>query len=180
MGQAWQTRFGIFRHGQCRPDGFYFNGISNGHELWISPKTWRKRHSVEAMRLQHKHLMKRLQDPQECARFRKNRRRIRIVNLARYLWSSAKFRSKRLGIAFEIEVTDITVPKYCPVLGMRLRSRKGGVPRANSPSLDRIDPDKGYVKGNVIVVSWLANRIKSDATPDQILAVGRFYKKLIR
>lgn len=48
----------------------------------------------------------------------------------------------------------------------------------NSPSLDRINPTLGYVEGNVIWVSLKANAIKTDATPDEILEVGRFYKNL--
>ena len=47
-----------------------------------------------------------------------------------------------------------------------------------SPSVDRIDPSGGYVRGNVIWISWLANCIKSSATPKQIVAVGEFYKQL--
>jgi hypothetical protein len=45
--------------------------------------------------------------------------------------------------------------------------------------MDRIDNSRGYVKGNVIIVSQLANRIKTSATPDQIITVGQFYKNLV-
>jgi len=47
----------------------------------------------------------------------------------------------------------------------------------HSPSIDRIIPHKGYVEGNVIIVSDLANRIKSDATLEEISNVIKFYKK---
>lgn len=33
-----------------------------------------------------------------------------------------------------------------------------------SPSLDRVDNTRGYVPGNVLVISWKANQIKSNAT----------------
>ena len=45
--------------------------------------------------------------------------------------------------------------------------------------LDRIVPAKGYVKENIIIISLLANSIKSSATPTQILKVGNFYKELL-
>lgn len=50
---------------------------------------------------------------------------------------------------------------------------KGG--GANSPSLDRIEPDLGYVAGNAIVISNRANRLKSDATIDELRAIASFY-----
>jgi hypothetical protein len=45
-------------------------------------------------------------------------------------------------------------------------------------SIDKIVPALGYVKGNVIIVSNRANIIKNNATPEEILAVGFFYKNL--
>jgi len=48
---------------------------------------------------------------------------------------------------------------------------KGRLP--NSPSLDRIDPTKGYIKGNVEVISNLANTMKQNATPEELLAFAR-------
>ena len=49
-----------------------------------------------------------------------------------------------------------------------------------TPSIDRIDPKKGYVKDNIIVVSMRANRIKTDATVDEIRKVADFYEKLLK
>ena len=47
-----------------------------------------------------------------------------------------------------------------------------------SPSIDRIIPELGYVKGNVQIICMLANRIKSNATPDQVIQVGTYFKKI--
>lgn len=96
----------------------------------------------------------------------------------------AKTRAKAKGVPYQLSEEDISIPEVCPVFGTKLakgpaRGRKSG-PSDNSPSLDRIVPSLGYVVGNVIVVSWLANRIKSNATPDQIIAVGQFYKRLLQ
>ena len=96
----------------------------------------------------------------------------------------ARSRAKTLGIPFTIKKEDLFLPKHCPVLGVRLSpniSRTGknhGQPSPNSPSLDRIIPHLGYIPGNVIIISQRANTIKHNATPDEILAVGNFYKNL--
>jgi hypothetical protein len=47
-----------------------------------------------------------------------------------------------------------------------------------SPELDRIVPSLGYVKGNVLVVSRRANRIKTDATVEELQQVASFYAAL--
>lgn len=74
----------------------------------------------------------------------------------------AKDRAQRQGITFALSRDHIPVLISCPVLGIPLVI---GEPRSrNSPSLDRIDPAKGYVAGNVRVVSDHANLIKSNLT----------------
>ena len=50
----------------------------------------------------------------------------------------------------------------------------------NSPSLDRIIPSKGYVIGNVMVISDLMNRMKQDSTFEDIEKLYNFYKKIIK
>ena len=72
----------------------------------------------------------------------------------------------------------IEYPKVCPVLGIKLDwGRHGNQPnsRFNSPSMDRIDPTKGYIKGNVLMMSNLANSMKQNATPEQLNKFSRYY-----
>ena len=69
--------------------------------------------------------------------------------------------------------------RRCPVLGIEFKVRDGSGPAFNSASLDRIYNDKGYEIGNVIWVCNKVNQIKSSATPDEIIKVGEFYKKLL-
>jgi len=80
----------------------------------------------------------------------------------------AQKRAKRKGLVFDISLSDIDIPAVCPVLGISLAVTNGGTPSDTSPSLDRLDSRKGYVKGNVQVISWRANRIKCDATVDEV------------
>lgn len=70
----------------------------------------------------------------------------------------------------------MVVPTHCPILGLPLyvmKGTKGGGP--NSPSLDKIEPSRGYVPGNVIVISNRANRLKSDASVEELRAIASFY-----
>lgn len=79
------------------------------------------------------------------------------------LFDRAKGRAKRKGLPFDIGVEDIVIPDRCPYLGTKL-SRGLRRQTANSPSLDRIDPSLGYVKGNIEVISYRANAIKHNAS----------------
>ena len=106
-------------------------------------------------------------------------RNYRMMNPSHTLYHLAKQRAKRDGFDFNLSKEDITIPPVCPVLGINLRVNAGGkVPTDNSPTLDRIHPKIGYIKGNIIVISALANRIKSSANHRQILSVGRWLKGL--
>ena len=88
---------------------------------------------------------------------------------------SAKHRAKRDDLPFNLEKSDIVIPKLCPVLGIELECNAGtGSAKQNSPSLDKIIPELGYVKGNVQVISNLANVMKHDATPEQMLRFAKW------
>ncbi|MFN3573641.1 MAG: hypothetical protein ACK4TR_08950 [Phenylobacterium sp.] len=90
---------------------------------------------------------------------------------------AARSRAKRAGVPCTITVGDIVIPSHCPVLGIPLVRRlgkKGGCDQ--SPSLDRIVPELGYVPGNIVVVSRRANRIKNDATIEELRAIADFYE----
>jgi len=90
----------------------------------------------------------------------------------RKMFVGAKGRAKKRGIEFNITYDDILpFPTHCPVLGLLLRK---GI-RTNDPhsySLDRIDNSKGYIKGNVVVMSFRANRLKGDASLDELVLLS--------
>ena len=90
----------------------------------------------------------------------------------------AKRRAKKNNILFTIEPEDIEIPLICPVLGIALFKGEG-LPCDNSPTLDRIVPELGYVPGNIIVISNRANRIKSNATWRELRLLVDFYEQHI-
>lgn len=90
------------------------------------------------------------------------------------LYSGAKARAARKGLKFDLEIEDIIIPEQCPVFGVPLERAEGGIPADNSPTLDRLDSSKGYVKENVQVISWKANRLKSNGTLDDFKAIVRW------
>lgn len=92
------------------------------------------------------------------------------------MWKGARSRARRSGVEFSIEIEDIDIPLYCPVFGMLLVFNEGGI-KDNSPTLDRVFNDLGYVKGNVVVVSWRANRLKSNADPLELVQLAEYYGK---
>lgn len=94
---------------------------------------------------------------------------------------NARSRARGAGVPFTIEKTDIVIPTHCPILGIPLfprRGRQGG--GDNSPSLDRVEPSRGYVPGNIIVISNRANRLKSDASLQELRDIASFYATLQR
>jgi hypothetical protein len=101
----------------------------------------------------------------------------KIRNSSRYLFQNAKKRAQRRGITFTLSYADVIVPDVCPVLGTKLEHGTFAQ-RENAPSLDRIDSKKGYIPGNVIVISYRANRLKGDGTPDELIRLGKFFKRL--
>jgi hypothetical protein len=87
------------------------------------------------------------------------------TKVERRMLSRIKCRAKRDGIPFNLEESDISIPEFCPVLGLKLvLINQGSGYHVDSPSLDRIDPKLGYTKGNVRVISARANLLKNDAT----------------
>jgi hypothetical protein len=80
------------------------------------------------------------------------------------LWAGARSRARKQGIPFDLEINDIIIPDKCPVFGVPLERAEGKGAADNSPTLDKLIPSLGYVKGNIAVISWKANRLKSNGT----------------
>lgn len=93
------------------------------------------------------------------------------------MYRGARKRSKKKGRTFEIELEDVLslYTEECPIfktkLGWFTYGREYHVD--DSPSLDRIDSSKGYVKGNIWIISVRANRIKSDASAEELMTIAK-------
>lgn len=90
-------------------------------------------------------------------------------NPERMLWQAARDRARRDGYEHTITIEDINIPEFCPLLGIRLERGEGiGGVQGSSPTLDKITPKLGYIKGNVWVISARANTLKNDATLQEL------------
>ena len=102
------------------------------------------------------------------------------------LISGYKRRAREKGVPFNLTPQDFKTKLdkavlKCPVLGLKMQiSKLGSKNNDLSPSIDPINPRKGYTKDNIIVVSMRANRIKTDARFTEIRKVADFYEKLLK
>lgn len=96
----------------------------------------------------------------------------------KHMLSASRVRAKADNLPHTISIDDIATPARCPILNIELCYENPRI-QDNSPTLDKIIPELGYVPGNVVVISWRANRIKSDATVMELMAVAQFYQQLL-
>lgn len=102
------------------------------------------------------------------------------------LYKSARSRSIRKGLEFDLSISDIIIPVCCPILDIPLSTdvflvdgvKRGSVFPENYPTIDRIDSNKGYTKDNCHVISWKANRLKSNASIEDIRKLYEWSQKL--
>jgi len=103
------------------------------------------------------------------------------ANRMRHTLGQAKRRASEKGIEFSITLDDLLpLPNVCPVLGIKINYEGNNGQRGfvnDSPSIDRVNSSLGYIKGNVKVICWRANRIKSDATIEEMQALLDFMKR---
>ena len=97
-----------------------------------------------------------------------------------YIIRNSKYCAKRRGIHFDLKYTDFELPEYCPILGMKLEYGSGNDGNApNHATLDRINNSKGYIPGNVMIISRLANAMKNESSFEQLQTFITNYKYLI-
>ncbi len=90
----------------------------------------------------------------------------------KYLLVHAKHRAKTRGMEFSITEKDIIIPERCPILNIPLF--RGHRNNPNSPSIDRVNNEAGYVSGNVSVISNRANELKRDATITELKLLAKW------
>ena len=96
------------------------------------------------------------------------------------LFRQLKNSAIKRGIDFDLNVSDLdnlSFPITCPILGMQLHFNRGKA-KDNSYSIDRIDSSKGYTVDNIVVISLRANKLKSDATLEELKSITEYYSLL--
>jgi hypothetical protein len=141
-------------------------------------REWYKKHYQENIEVERERSRKYYQENKEAHKERSRKQRQEKP------WIEMTIKAKkRKHLPFNItsEYIKSIWPKdnKCPALGIEL---KQGVKKVidSSPTLDRIDNSKGYIKGNVQIVCNLANRIMTSATPEQVIQVGKHFKKVTK
>lgn len=89
---------------------------------------------------------------------------------------SARSRAKKEGWDFNLEISDIIIPEFCPILKVKIGNVRDRSGDSYSPSLDRVDNSKGYIKGNVRVITQKANRMKQDCSIEQLETIIKYIK----
>ena len=94
------------------------------------------------------------------------------------IYERAKNNAKKNNHDFDLEIKDIDIPTNCPYLNIELVYNKKYSKYDNYFSIDRIDSSKGYVKGNIQVISKLANTMKNNATTEQLITFAKNILKI--
>lgn len=118
------------------------------------------------------------------AKVAESKRRNGLRRPQQIMLSNARARSRMLGIPFDLTVEYLQLlieeaGPTCPVLGIPYTTGigAGGKALPGSRSLDRIEPSDGYTQGNVQVISWRANNLKSDGTPQELMMVANYVNR---
>ena len=93
-----------------------------------------------------------------------------------YFLRNAKRRALKKNLTFNISLEDLIFPEYCPLLNIKLNIGTYYA-NSNSYSIDRIDPSKGYIKGNVQIISHRANTLKGNATLEELKKLAEWMEK---
>jgi hypothetical protein len=101
----------------------------------------------------------------------------KLANPRKHLFDRVKYRARDEEIEFTITLEDVVIPEFCPVfpwIKLLPAGEDGQHPAA--PTLDRWDPTKGYVPGNVRVISRRANVLKRDMSGAEADALARYIR----
>lgn len=143
-------------------------------KILVRNKAWNASHPEEMNKISKKwsdaNPEKRAEIGKKAHKKRKEKSRESII-----FWQ-AKTRAKKAGIPFNIEISDIVIPEFCPVFPEIKLCLTNENTWFDSPSLDKLIPSLGYVKGNIRVISFKANAMKQDASWQEIQRLSEWLK----
>lgn len=126
---------------------------------------------------------KELQKYRRDQRVKKSNLALNSHTLEYRLWNAARKRARKKNLEFNLKFSEVDIPDRCPILGIELHKtvkarKKSQTAEDNSPSIDRIDSSKGYVAGNIEIISWRANNLKNDGTADEHEKIADFLENV--
>lgn len=92
-------------------------------------------------------------------------------------WLIRNLRNKGFKIT-ESLLHKIETPKFCPIFNIKLNYDSFGYRQDDSPSIDRINPKKGYELDNIHIISMRANRIKNNSTLKELKQLVKYFTEL--
>lgn len=101
-------------------------------------------------------------------------------NPKKKMLNAARRTAKVKGLEFNITEDDLVIPENCPYFGYKLTNIQGQGRIKTNMSIDRIDSTKGYIKGNIQIISHLANVMKQDCSQDELIAFAKGVLSLIQ
>ena len=131
--------------------------------------------TVERRKAYNERRQQRRQNPEYRQRELDKGKEQRIKFREKYLLRSAKVRHQQQNIPFNLTIEDIIIPDYCPILKVPLTKHTMSKKDWNAPSIDKIIPELGYIKGNIMIISLKANLMKSNATKEELLEFSKFF-----
>lgn len=159
-------------------EGVYYAEIAKRLDYKISKQRVHqiaKKHKVDSKQIRQQKILEKHEE-QMSSKWGENWKNKEWRKSAIYQAMREKFRNKQkntTNVDFTITFGEITFPTHCPILGIEL-DYFAPHRAENSPSFDRIDPSKGYISGNVAIISWRANRIKNDGTAEEHKKIAKF------
>ena len=108
-----------------------------------------------------------------------DKQRVYSRDKRKVLYNAAKKRAKDNNLDFNLDLDDIILPNECPILNIKLQFNNGHA-KDDSYSIDRIDSSKGYIKGNIQIISFKANTIKSNATIEELGLVYSYLRNNVK
>jgi hypothetical protein len=103
----------------------------------------------------------------------------KFKNVRGKMFQGAAYRAKQNNIEFNITNESIILNKHCKLLNIPIEYGQTKVTK-NSPSIDRIDNSKGYIEGNIQVISSLGNSMKNSATKEELITFANNILKIYK
>lgn len=130
----------------------------------------------------------RKKNPEKVRRYQQKARERRRLNNwleaenypEEFLLKRAEEAAKARGLDFNLSLEDVTIPECCPLLNILMFFDRENPRHSGTPSLDRLDSTKGYVKGNVWIISLKANIMKNNASKEELLVFAQNIQNLFQ